>query len=196
MTNATRRLSAITGSIALLLIVVWYFALFSPQGKTLAKAHKAEAAANGQKVQLQSQIATLNALVKEIPQDQAKLATYKQAVPDDPQLPAALDAIQTAATNSGVTLSMTDPTNTSSGVANGTSSGVAATKGTPSMPVLMNVKGSFQQITAFVTALTAMPRTVVIQSLNVTGDASGSTGQPGLQVAMSTDLYYAGKSTP
>src|SRR5438270_4790120 len=86
MTTHMRRLGAITGGVALFLIVIWYFAILSPQSKSLTKAHKARAAAEAQISQLQTHISALNSLVKNIPQDKAKLAKYKQAVPDDPQL--------------------------------------------------------------------------------------------------------------
>src|SRR5438270_7546281 len=198
MTTHMRRLGAITGGVALFLIVIWYFAILSPQSKSLTKAHKARAAAEAQISQLQTHIPALNSLVKNIPQDKAKLAKYKQAVPDDPQLPVALDSIQSAASDTGVTLSMTDPSNTSGGTAAGGSPAASPAGGSGALPVLMTVRGSYPQVTPFISALTAMPRTVVINSLNITSHtgSAGSGAQAGLQVSLSTDLYYAGKPTP
>lgn len=185
MTTSMRRLSVVTGAVALFLIVVWYLALFHPQGHKLTAAHQDKATADAKIQTLNQQIGQLNLLKKEIPADTAKLGTYQQAVPDNPQLPAALQAIQQAASNTGVVLSNLNPS-----AAAKTGSGGSAPSGTPQIPVSMNVSGTYSQVTAFITALTSMPRTLVIQSVNMSQSGNSMTA------SISSDVYYAGQPTP
>lgn len=186
MTTTTRRLAVITGAVALFLVVVWYLALFSPQNHHLAAAHRDKAASDQKISSLNGQIASLKALEKQIPADKAKLANYKAAVPDNPQLPSALRLIQQAATNTGVDLSNVSPTPSS---ASSSSSG----QGSPSLQVAMNASGSYTQLSAFIAALNAMPRTLVIDSMNMS--ASGLNGST-VTASLTTQIFDAGQPTP
>lgn len=184
MMMANRRLFGVTIGAAVLLVVVWYFALLSPQNHKMAAAHQAQATAEQQASQLRSQVVQLNALVRQIPQDTKRLGTYSAAVPDDPQLDAALRDIQQSATSAGVSMSSLTPSGATSG------STAATYGGTPAIGVSIAATGSYNQLMTFVTDLNKMPRTLIVTALNVSGTGTSLSAQ------VSSYIFYAGQPTP
>jgi Tfp pilus assembly protein PilO len=188
--SATQRIGLVTAVAAVLLTVVWYFTLWSPQGQKLAAANKGHVAAEAQVTQLQSQVTALQLLEKEIPSDQQKLAQYKQAVPDNPELPSALDQIQAAADSSQVSLSSISP----GGAPTSASKAGQAFNGVPAISASMSATGSYTGLMSFITALDKMNRTLVVTSVSLSG-ASG-TAKSGMSASISSDIFYAGQPTP
>jgi Tfp pilus assembly protein PilO len=189
--SATQRIGLVTAAAAILLVVVWYLAFWKPQTHTLAVANKAGVAANANVQQLESQITGLQVLVKQIPSDEQKLAAYKQAVPDNPELSSALDQIQGATAHSQVTLSSISPT----GAPTATTKTGQMLNGVPVIGVSMSVTGSYEALMSFVTALNHMPRTLVITNLSLSG-AGGSSSASGMSASINSDIFYAGQPTP
>ena len=182
MITASRRIPAIAGAAVLLVVVVWYFLLWSPQTKSIKSSHKAQAAAEQKAGDLQNQVSQLQGLVKQIPQDNAKLAQLQAELPDNPQLDQALNLLHQAAVQTGVTLASvapTAPTGSSSG-------GGQAGGGGPALTLSLSVQGNFQQITAFLAALDTMPRTVVVDKFSLNGGSAAITAR----------IFYAGQPTP
>lgn len=178
-----KQLSLATAAVAIVVVAVWYLALLKPQSHELASARKADAAAKAQQVTLQQQVGALQALEKQIPADQAKYARYQQAIPSTPELSAAIREIQAAANSSGVTMSSLAPvvpTGTNSSAAAGTVSGATT------IPVSISATGAYGNLTAFVAALNAMPRTFVVQSLNL-GGSGGS-----MSASITGAMFYTG----
>lgn len=174
--NATKRISAVTAGAAVVLIVIWYMALFRPQSHHLTSAHKAYASAEAQINQLQQQADRLEALERQIPADNAKLSTLNSAVPSTPDLKDVLDQLHGLATSTGCQLTAVNP-------ATPTTSGTA-TAGPQSLQTTMTVTGSYPQLMSFMTGLTRIPRTVVVDSVSI-GSASG-----GLQAQLTTRIFY------
>lgn len=177
-----KQLAAVAGVAAVVLLAVWYMALFKPQSHKLTVAHKADAAAKVQISSLHQQVIQLQALEKEIPSDNAKLGHYQQAVPNSPQLSASIRSIQQAATGAGVTLNSLAPavpTSTSG-------SGKSAVAGAQTIPVTIAAQGTYAGLTAFMSALTSMPRTLVIGSTSLAGTGSKMT------LSIGASMYYTG----
>ena len=191
MMTTNRRIPVLAGAAALVILVIWYFALWSPQAKSLRSAHKAHAAAEGQISQLRSQVGQLQGLVKEIPADNAKFAQLQTELPDNPQLDQALQLLHQAATQSGVVLASVGPSNpasSSSGSQSGGSAGSGTTSGSGASTVnlSMSVQGNTNQMKAFLSALANLQRTLVVNSVSM----SGSTA------TISAQIFYAGQPTP
>lgn len=189
--STTQRIGLVTAGAALLLTVIWYFALWSPQGHALTKARARHATANAKITQLDSQISGLQALVKNIPADKQKLATYTAAVPDNPQLASALDQIQAAAAAANVRLSSVSPGGVAAGKSASSQQGL---NGVPAITVSMAVTGTYPAVMSFITSLNSMPRTLVVTSLNLSSTGSGATS--GISASISSDIFYAGQPTP
>ncbi len=184
MTTTTHRIAAVAAAAALVLVALWYLALFHPATQKLAAAHKAEIAASQKVTQLNGQIGQLQVLQKQIPLDTAKLAALQAAITADPSLATALVQLHQAATESGVSLSSVSPS-----APTGQSSG-AQTSGPPSITLALLASGSYSQIRAFLAALANMPRTLVIDSLDISG--SGTK----LSANISARIFYAAAATP
>lgn len=180
MITTNRRIPLIAAGAAVLLVAIWYLMLWSPQAKNLKAAHKAHAATVAKIANLQTQEGQLRALVKQIPADNARFVQLEAAFPNNPQLDQALNLFQQAAAQSGVTISTLAPAPASSG---------AAKAGEPSIGVQMSVRGNPAQVTSFLAALAALPRTVVVDSVSIAGGASSSA-------TIQARIFYAGQPTP
>jgi Tfp pilus assembly protein PilO len=189
--SATQRIGLVTAAAALLLVVVWYFVLWSPEGHKLTAANTAHTAAEAQVSKLQSQVAGLQILLRGIPSDQQKLAQYKQAVPDNPELSSALDQIQAAAIHAGINISSISPGGAPAGAAGKASQGV---NGVPAITVSISFTGSYQGVMSFITALDSMNRTLVVTSTSLSGGSGSANAQ--MSASISSDIFYAGQPTP
>lgn len=187
--TTTQRIGLVTLGTAILLTVVWYFALWSPQGHALTKARQAHAAANAKVSQLHGQVSSLQALEKEIPSDRAKLIQYTAAVPDGPELASAIDQIQSAAASSHVTLSSIGP----SGAPSAKTSTTQTTSGAQQLAVSLSATGTYPEMTSFITALDNMKRTLVITNISLSGSNAG--GQSSISASISSYIFYAGQAT-
>lgn len=182
MTTFPRRIAAIAGGVAIVVIALWYLAVFSPQSKNLKAAHAAHAAAETKIGQLTTQVQHLKVLVNEIPADQASLATLEQNLPDNPQLDTALNQLNQAAIASGVTLQSVGPTDPGT-------SGRSANSGEPSVALSLSAVGAPAQVSGFLTRLSQMPRVVVVDRVALSG-TSPQTASIGARI------FYAGQPTP
>lgn len=189
MNTSTRRICSVAAAAAIVLLAAWYILLLRPQSKSLASAHKARAAAEQQASQLQSQIESLRAIYAQIPSDVQKYATLEKAVPDNPELSAAIDEIRSATQASGVqikALNPAAPTPPSAG------SSASAGSGTPSVAISMSGSGTYPQVVTFLSDLSSSPRTFVVDTLSLSG---GTGGQP-LSMELGAHIFYAGQPTP
>lgn len=189
MMTANRRITAIAAAAALVLVVIWYFMVWTPQSKNLKTAQKAHAAAEQKVGQLQTQVGQLEGLVKLIPADNAKFAQLQAELPDNPQLDTALNLLHQAAIQAGVQLTtLTPATASSSGGGSSQSSGSQAA-GAPAVTLTMSLQGSMDQVKTFLGELTAMPRTVVVDKFSISTGASASAN-------ITARIFYAGQPTP
>ena len=189
MMTANRRITAIAGAAALVLVVIWYFTVWTPQSKNLKTAQKAHAAAQQKVGQLQTQVGQLEGLVKLIPADNAKFVQLQAELPDNPQLDTALRLLHQAAIQAGVQLTTLSPaTSSSSGGGSSTSSGAQAA-GTPAVTLTMSALGSMDQVKAFLGALSAMPRTVVVDRFSISSGVNAAAN-------ITARIFYAGQPTP
>jgi Tfp pilus assembly protein PilO len=191
MMTSTRKIVAIAAAGAVALVLIWYMALMRPQAHDLAAAHKAHAAAEQKIATLDSQLAGLRTLVKQVPADRARLGTYTAAVPDTPSLDTALNQLQQAATGAGVTLSSVGPS-TPAGTTGGSASSSQAAPGGPAITLSMTATGSYQELTTFLRQIASIPRALTVDSLSLAGGGSGSQ----LSANISARIFYTGAPTP
>ena len=195
LSTPTRRIAALAAGALVVLLLIWYLALFRPESNHLSSAHTARAAAEQQVAQLDQRVDGLQALKRNVPEDKTKLAQFEAAVPNSPDLLVALDQLQQAATRSGVQLGSVGPqapatTSGGSGSSQSGSSGSSGSSGIPSISLSMTAIGTYAQTTAFLTALDDMPRTVVVDQVAITGSDTGS-----LTSSLTARIFYSGAST-
>lgn len=194
MMTATRRIPAVAAAAALVLVIAWYFLLWGPEAKSVKSAHKAHAQAEQKITQLQSQIISLQGLVKQIPEDNAKFAQLEAALPENPQLDQALNLLHQAAVQTGVTLANVAPT-TPSGSSSGASPSQGASGG-PAITLSLSVLGNPAQLEAFLSALNTLPRTIVVDKVSLSGGGQSSSSNSGGAASLTARIFYAGQPTP
>ena len=185
MTFAVKRAGAVTIGIGILFLVGWFMMIFRPQGHDLTAAHKANAQALAQYGQYQTQETVLNRILAEKPQDEARYAILNAAVPSDPQLAAAIDQINGAASSAGFSVKNVSPTAPTAQAATPATPGAA---GVPSVALSITGSGSYPQAIAFLTNLTTTARTFVISSVQFSGGTA--SGAP-LAVSIACTMFYS-----
>lgn len=178
--TSTRRLATAVGAALVLIVAVWYFGIFRTESHKLASAHQAHAAAETQITTMQGQVTNLKGLLEQVPQDKAKLASFQTAVPDTPQLDAALNEINQVAVRSGATITSVGPSNPSA-----TSAGSGQKSAVPAIPLSIQASGSYSQLMGLLAGFDAMPRTLVVNTIAISGTGSK------LSATISAEIFYA-----
>jgi Tfp pilus assembly protein PilO len=182
-----KRVIAIAVAASVVLVGIWYVAVFSHQSKSIHKANTAAAASNQQAATLRSQIQLLEREKADLPAATAKLTTLKAALPDNPDLDKLIDQINEAAVKTGVdwqTITPTKPATYSATSAQAIAGGFAG--GMQSVTVGMQVNGTYPQVTAFVSKLMGISRLLDVDSVNLNGvgGATKSTAQ------LTTQMFF------
>jgi Tfp pilus assembly protein PilO len=192
---------------AVLLSLLWYFLLWSPQGKKMDAAEERRETAEQTNDELEVTLQRLQDLEARRPELEDQLAQLRRAVPDQPQLARFLLSANEAAERSGVELTTVTPTRpaadttaaaaaptTSTTVASGggnaaatTETTVAAAPAAPSAITLsMLVEGGYFQILDFLNRVDDLPRIVVVDSLDIgsaeSADAENPSGDLGATI--------------
>jgi Tfp pilus assembly protein PilO len=202
--SQAERLWLLGGAIAaLLLVLIGYFLLISPQRSQTSSTDAQVSSAQLQNSTLQSRIDTLQRQNKDLATYQSALKQAQLALPATSGLPAFLRTLQTigSATQTTVaalsvnppisltpTTGATAPTPSSSAPTSASSTGTSAAAG-PSiyaLPITAQVIGSPAQLEAFLTQLQAVqPRAVLITDISQSSGATGSSpGATELQLTM------------
>ncbi len=187
MTVSTRKLYSLAAVAVVVLAAAWYLAIYRPSSAKIASAHKSYASAASQVSKLDSQVASLQALEAHIPADKAQLASLDQAVPTTENLRGLLDQLHALATSTGTELTTVTPSPPQSATGTQSSSAPAtSTTGLQEIPVTMAASGTYGQLTSFMSGLTNLQRSMVIQGVSI---SSGTNGQ--LTASLSTQVFYA-----
>lgn len=156
------RRALIFGAIgSVLLILLWYFLLWSPRQDEIQAAQDRTEAAEAQATTLEREIARLQAAQRDEPLKQARRAELQAAAPDDPALGQFILDANAAANASGIdfmTISQTPP---------------APSDGLSTITLNFSIAGGYFQVLDFMNRLTDMPRVVVIDSVSLSPGEAG-----------------------
>ncbi len=172
-----RPLMVVTALAIVVVIIVWYLALWSPRQSAIKKAKADTASALADVSTLQAQLSALQAQAHGQTQREIELTRLRAAIPQMPDISSVVISLYNAASDAGI-----DLTNfTDSPPATGTP---------PSVRIGLTVDGNFYQILQFMNDLAALPRLVVIDnvSLNPGGGAAKSTAQVGVSPSLTVQL--------
>lgn len=149
---------------SILLLLLWYFLLWSPrQGEIEAAQQRTESAVQ-QAAALEAEITRLQEAQRDEPLKQARRAQLQAAAPDDPALGQFILDVNAAANASGIefmTISQTPPAPSEAGI--------------PLSVITLQfaIEGGYFQVLDFMNRLTDMPRLVVIDSVSLTPSTAG-----------------------
>ena len=186
--NLNRRLLIPLG-VGVAVLVLWFVALWGPQGSALSSARKRASDATAQRETLRDQLRRLQDSQRNQPLKQSQLETMRVAIPDDPNLAQFILDANDAASRSGIDfLSITPslPTASSAGPGSTVPGGGSATP----IPIRigMTVAGGYFQVLDFVNRLDKLPRIVVVDNISLS-TAAATTAIPQLQATLAARIF-------
>lgn len=211
------RIPLMIGAGALIVALLLWAVLISPQASKLSSLQNQETQLQGQQTQLQVKLASLRTEKQNLTKSCADLEKISTQIPSV-QTPTDIDAEESSfesqfnglAASSGVTLDQfsgfapasatsgtTAPTSGSSSASGSVSGSAQSQAGVVAVPTTLTVTGNFAQMTSFVNGLDSFPRLFVIQTFNLTyGQASTSTSGSGTSSGSSSGSGNPSLSSP
>ncbi len=187
----TQRIALITVAALLVVVGVWYVALWRPAQSHIdsLRAQQVTAAANVET--LQAQVDVLRAQERRLPAERAALVKLDEAIPADPGLDQLLKVVDNAVAEAGMTLtSIGTPPPSGWGTSGAAPS--SATAGPQSITVSIGVLGSDTQMLRLVTDLNSEPRLFVVNSLTL--DSLPGSATPASSAGVTTGAGTSGSS--
>jgi Tfp pilus assembly protein PilO len=179
-----RFLPFIAGGVILLIVAVWYLALYSPKSADLSKAHDDLTSAQANQQTLKAQLSNLHGLEANRTKQQALLQKLSAAVPPTPDLATFILQANDIATQAGVSFLQVSPGLPSAG-----------TGGPSQISLSMQLEGTFYQVYDYLNRLENMQRLVLIDSVNLSSKGQGAgSPDPLLGVSLSGRMFT--RATP
>jgi type IV pilus assembly protein PilO len=179
----TRKWSIGTGLLVLLLMVASWFLLLAPQRSQAADLDAQASAVVVENDQLQTQIETLKAEQKDLPQWQAELAAIRTEIPPSPALPGLIRELSNMADKAGVSLVSLTPAApvTLGDVATDPAAAAAPAGATGLVPgslagldVQLAVTGGYFEIQQFVNNLERLQRVFLTTGVTIGEDTAAA----------------------
>jgi Tfp pilus assembly protein PilO len=167
----------IAGGVTLLIVAVWYVALYSPKSADLSKAHGDLTSAEANQQTLKAQLSNLRGLEANRAKQQAVLQKLSAAVPPTPDLATFILQANDIATQSGVSFLQVSP-------------GIPSAGSPSPIALSMQIEGTFYQVYDYLNRLENMQRLVLIDSLSLSSKGQGAgTSDPLLGVSVSGRMF-------
>jgi Tfp pilus assembly protein PilO len=151
----------------LVVVLLWWFALYSPTTKDLSDTQAKTEEARHAQDSLEATLRRLQGLAKSAPQQQAILRRLNAAVPETPDLANFIIQANQIATDSGIDFLSIAPSPPAAGTSGGT---------TTTINLNIQIKGGFFQVLEYLNRLEDLDRLVVVDTINLTAGSGGSTG--------------------
>lgn len=190
MAGATDRLGALKNRTmmlviggALVLLLIWFVAYFSPSGKQLGTINSQAQAAETQQSQLNLQLARLKAYSKQAGALVQLSDRLGSALPATTDIYNYITELSNAGSATGIKILSVSP-------------GSAAASGKISVAsVGLTTSGTYDQTLAFIKALYALPRLTIITSLDISGGGSNTSRSSTLQCTLQLDIFALPSAT-
>ena len=190
-----RRVILMAAGAFVLILAIWFVALFTPARNKVSDAKERREEAENQAQQLDAAIRRLKDAQRNEPLRRAQLETLRTAIPDTPNLAQFILDANDAAARSGIDFISVAPTEpraaaitpiaTTTTVAGATTTTTAAPTGAVTtstaisaqapaeITIQMQLQGGYFQVLDFLNRLDRLPRLVVTDSINVSSDTAG-----------------------
>jgi type IV pilus assembly protein PilO len=191
-----------TALAVVLVLVAGVMLLVQPRRSEAATLKEQTASQEAQNIALQQKINTLKAQQQDLPRQQARLAQIRQQLPAGPNLPSFVRALTDIERTTGVTvvaLAPADPEPLTQPAAGGqtaqqpvTPDSAPVAAGVQQIPVKITVTGTYAELTAFLTRLETLQRSVLIGEVTVAEPTSNGSAAPGtLQMDLGARVFMA-----
>ena len=166
----TTLIACVAGGVVLILL--WYFLLFSPTSSDLSSTRDDVSEIDSQNQELQNTIRRLKELSRNSVEQQAQLRTLRAAIPTTPDLGEFILQANEIASTSGIDWLSIAPTPPAASGGSGPTSTIALS---------IQVDGQFSAVLDYLNRLEDLERLVVVDGINVTvgGGAEGASGASG-----------------
>jgi Tfp pilus assembly protein PilO len=194
----TRQWTMGTAAIVVLILLAGWFLLISPKRASAAEIQASTVTQEATNVTLASQLEALKVQKAGLPAEEAKLATIRQQIPDNPALPPLIRELSSLAKKSGVTLQLVAPAtptpNTSPAV---TPAGPPATGVVPQLQTVglnINFLGTYSNVELFLNHLEMLKRSFLVTGIQMnpgtaTTNGVSNSGSPTLAVIMQARVF-------
>ena len=182
------RFPILTGVATLVVAVIAYAALISPEGNKLSSLHAQAGQLQSQEGHLQSELAVLRGERAHLASNCEQLTKDLSEVPGTPSVDSFFHQVTALAVASG------DPNTPSISV---TQAAASAPGGVKAVAVTLTLQGTFGQMTSFLQGLDSFPRLFTITTISVVGGpvAIGGgqvpAGASGYNLQLSGNVYYS-----
>jgi type IV pilus assembly protein PilO len=188
----TRKWSALAAVLVVAIFAAGWFLLISPKRGDAAALRKQATTEEQANQRLVEQITMLQEQQKDLPQQQAKLATLRTQIPDNPALPRLIRDLTDDSRKAGVSIDSMAPSQPVALVAAPAATPVAPPAGSKSgaahaaapaatlfqVPLTLTVTGSYFELEHFVSKLETQKRSFLVGGFNI-GAASGENATAG-----------------
>lgn len=190
----------VAGAVVLSLAILGlgYNFLVSPKKSAAEELRAQTASQDSTNATLRTKLALLKSQAKDLPKEQAKLAAVAAKIPENPALPSLIRALTTASVSAGVVLVSLTPSAPTAVAAAAPAAPAAPPSGAPaaaapapaaapaaagapaastagmlsSIPISLNVVGSYFQVQRFLANLESLPRAFRVTALTLTPGAN------------------------
>jgi Tfp pilus assembly protein PilO len=194
-----RQLWLLTALGSLAVLALGYFMVVAPKSSKAAAVRQEAQEQLAANRQLQSKIQMLNQQKKDLPRLQAEMEKFTTKIPGNPGLPALIRSLSDASDNAGVNLvaiTPSPPEFAKSGTAaapTATAAGALA-----QIPVTIEVRGNYSQVTQFFNEVEGMPRAFLLTGAKIepyNGDNKALGIEPdALSAELSGRLFMTAKA--
>ncbi len=172
-----KRNALIAGAVGLVVVILaWYFIIYSPIGDDLSAAETSTAAEQAKTQDLQNTLTRLAAQSKNSTRQEALLRKFDQAIPQKSNLAEFIIQLNKLATSSGIKFQSISPSPPAAG---GSSSVIKLS---------INIGGSFFQVKNYLSQLERLERLVIVDGVTIAADGGSSSSSTGSSVSDTTGL--------
>jgi Tfp pilus assembly protein PilO len=171
--------------VALVVVLVWLFAFFLPQGKKLNTLNTQEMQLQVKQAALQAQLAALERTAVATPQLLALQAQFAVAVPPLPNTYTYISTMVATTKAAGTKL-----------VSITTGSPGAPVSGISPIQVSLSTTGTYDQTLTLIHLLNTLPRLTIINAVNLLGGGPNTTRSTTLNESFSLTIFTSNGSKP
>jgi len=188
----------LTAVACLAILAAGWFLVVKPQRSHAASLRTQTSSVQSSNVQLQSQVNQLRQQQKDLPAQQKLLAQIATKIPDNPALPALIRQLSAAAEGAGVDLvSLAPGTPTMA-----TSTAAVASSPLASIPLTVQVHGSYFNVVQFFSAVEGLSRAMLVTGFSLVpgadpaAPATSSTTPDGLNASITAQVFESPQVAP
>jgi Tfp pilus assembly protein PilO len=183
-----RRVIMLGGVAAIAVVVLWWMFLFAPKAKELHTQQANLSEAQHQADQIRAQVNQLKDLQSHSPQLQRQLARLSAAVPPTTDQADFITSLNGLSKVAGITWQSVTFSPPGSGPSGSAAASATAGGATPTIPVQIQIKGGFFQITNYLNRLETLDRLVLVDGVQIAGASNNSSSAANGVTSGSSDL--------